>query len=133
MEYVMMKMKSIRSRGLVKLPLLWLVLCLAGAGWLLSMGASPNPGHARKLHTKAIEDVRVGDYVLAKDPQDAGSPALHRVVALPRNWTEHIVRVQLEGGGELQATREHPFWVAGKGWLPAKALHPNDLLIDDKG
>jgi len=83
--------------------------------------------------TKAIEDIKVGDYVLAKDPDDVGPPTPHRVVALPRNWTEHVVHVKVESGGELQATKNHPFWVAGRGWTDASDLHTGDQLISDSG
>jgi hypothetical protein len=55
------------------------------------------------------------------------------VVALPRNWTEHVVHVEIDGGGELKATRNHPFWVEGRGWTAAKNLRANDRLTDDRG
>src|SRR5207302_822245 len=87
--------------------------------------------HARR--TKAIENVRVGDWVLAKDPTQAGPPTPHKVVALPRNWAEHVVHVHVDGEGQLEATRSHPFWVLGKGWVNADDLRSGDPLVDERG
>lgn len=121
--------------GFSSVAMIWF-LCFTSAGlWLLLGGhAKPQPPtpHARHLITKNIEDIRVGDYVLAKDPNDAGPPTAHRVTALPRNWTQHIVHVQVEGGGEVQATRNHPFWVGGRGWIEARELHVGDRLRDEQ-
>lgn len=119
-------------RGCSRLAVLWLVGCLSAGGYLLARPAAhiaPEPVTV----TKAIEDVKVGDWVLAKDPSASGPPTAHRVIALPRNWTEHVVHVHADGGGELRATREHPFWVAGKGWTSAKDLRAGDCLLDTTG
>jgi hypothetical protein len=126
-----------------RLPLVWLICCLAGGGWLMLGGLKPAveshyaPAVALTADdkptyiTKNIEDIQVGDWVLAKDPDDAGPPTPHRVIGLPRNWTEHVVHIQVKGQGDLQATRTHPFWVAGRGWLQAKDLRVGDRLQDD--
>ena len=128
-----------RRRGVARLALVWLLGCLAAGGGLLAAGANhaaapaAAAGSSARPHTKAIEDVRVGDWVLAKDPGQAGPPTPHRVVALPRNWTEHVAHVRLEGGGELLATRSHPFWAEGRGWVDAADLRAGDRLVDDAG
>lgn len=119
--------------GFTWVSLIWLFACLSGAAWLVSMGVTPAQDRAPTLRTKAIEDIEVGDYVLAKDPNESGPPTAHKVVALPRNWTEHVVHVQVQGGGELQATREHPFWVVDRGWVPAKDLKAGDQLQREVG
>ena len=130
---------SSRRRGVARLALVWLLGCLAAGGGLLAAGANhaaapaAAAGSSARPHTKAIEDVRVGDWVLAKDPGQAGPPTPHRVVALPRNWTEHVAHVRLEGGGELLATRSHPFWAEGRGWVDAADLRAGDRLVDDAG
>src|SRR5450432_3228229 len=117
---------KMRRRGLGTVGLLWLVCCLTGAGLLWEKALSLEAPHSVQQHVKRIEDVKVGDYVLAKDPADSGPPTPHRVVALPRNWTEHVVHMRVQGGGELQATRMHPFWVDGNGWTNAKDLKFGD-------
>lgn len=121
-----------RFRGFARLPLIWLIGCMTAGGALLAKGMTGSPP-PRTFSTKAIQDVKVGDYVLAKDPNEAGPPTPHRVTALPRNWTEHVVHIEIAGGGEVQATREHPMWVEGKGWTPAKDLKPGDRLRDNAG
>lgn len=37
------------------------------------------------------------------------------------------------GGQVIRTTLEHPFYVQGKGWLPAAKLVPGDLLSSDDG
>ncbi|WP_093293075.1 polymorphic toxin-type HINT domain-containing protein [Thermoactinomyces sp. DSM 45892] len=37
------------------------------------------------------------------------------------------------GGEVIQTTDEHPFWVIGEGWVPAKDLRKGDLFETDKG
>jgi hypothetical protein len=125
-----------RFRGVARFALVWLIGCLTVGGGLLASGFSSSSvsEQARPaLNTKAIQDIRVGDWVLAKDPNESGAPTPHQVIALPRNWTEHIAHVQVEGGSELQATRAHPFWVRGKGWMQAKDLRTGDALEDSSG
>lgn len=126
--------KTIKSRDLLfRLPLVWLISCVAVGGWLISMGASPKAVPSHKLTTKAIEDVKVGDFVLAKDPSNLGPPKRCKVLELPRSWSEHVVHIQLNGGGELQATREHPFWIPQRGWVRAREIQSGDQLQDEFG
>jgi hypothetical protein len=132
----------VQNEGFSTIGFMLMIVILALAGLCCMEGSSLEaPAVARRSsqvstassQTKKIEDIKVGDWVLAKDPGDLGPPTPHRVVALPRNWTEHIVHVRVQGGGELQATRMHPFWVEGRGWTEAKTLRRGDGLRDDKG
>jgi hypothetical protein len=80
--------------------------------------------------TKPIEDVRVGDAVLATDP------ARHRTAAKPvtatigSSGTKRLVDVGIDEDGDadtapviISATLEHPFWVPSRrAWVPAGAL-----------
>ena len=43
-----------------------------------------------------------------------------------------IISLQVEGQ-EIKTTREHPFWVHGKGWTCAGALQPGDKLSSHDG
>jgi hypothetical protein len=111
-----------------------------------------------KVHTasglKNIEDVRVGEKVLSRDPrtrEQAYKPVLRTVVTHPTRLyhvtyraREHASRSQGSGassadgseGGEedgesstLVATGEHPFFVAGTdGFVPVERLNAGDLL-----
>jgi hypothetical protein len=61
---------------------------------------------------KPIEDVRVGDEVLATDPE-SGVTLARPVVALIRHHGQHtLVRLTFDDGTVLAATDAHPFWNA---------------------
>ena len=134
-----------RRRGYAKTALVWLLAWGAARGFFLykpapkpappaSAGLRPvsaEQAGPTRLRTKNIEDIQVGDYVLAKDPEQPRPPTPHKVVGLPRNWTEYLVHLVVAGGGELQATRSQPFWVEGRGWTEAKEIHVGDKLRDD--
>jgi hypothetical protein len=123
----------LRSRGFAWLPMCLIIAAFTAGGLLLASAVTSPTTKVpeRKYVTKNIEDVKVGDWVLAKDPGQAGPPTPHQVMALPRNYTLHIVHVQVEGGGEVQATRNHPFYVDRKGWTEARDLRVGDRLRDE--
>ena len=37
------------------------------------------------------------------------------------------------GGRVIQTTAEHPFYVVGRGWVPAGHLQPGDWLVSHEG
>jgi hypothetical protein len=80
--------------------------------------------------TVPIEDVRVGDAVVATEPA-VGRTALRPVTALRgSSGTKVIVDIAVDDDGDrrtppraVSATAGHPFWVPQLGrWVPAKAL-----------
>jgi hypothetical protein len=75
---------------------------------------------------KAIADVRVGDYVLAEDPE-TGERGPRRVTHL---WEHEDTVVDLEIDGDLVTTTEdHPFWNAtDSGWQQAQDLDAGELV-----
>ncbi|WP_179166742.1 Hint domain-containing protein [Streptomyces sp. CB03238] len=87
--------------------------------------------------TRPIEQIRVGDAVLATDPQtDVTEP--HRVDATihtpdDRDFTDITLAAQ-HGGGTVTATDHHPFWSQTKRkWVDAGDLTPNDALRQPDG
>jgi len=126
------KLRNLQFRGFQFVPLALVLACFAAGGLLLASAVVSPRAFQRQHVTKHIEDVKVGDWVLAKDPTESGPPRPHQVVALPRNWTEHVVHVQVEGGGAVQATRGHPFYIEGRGWTDASELKAGDRLRDDQ-
>ncbi len=77
---------------------------------------------------KNIEDIEVGDRVLAKSEFDAnGELAYKEVTALYRNQRDDIIKLHV-GEQVIETTDNHPFWVEGKGWVFADELQVGDKL-----
>jgi RHS repeat-associated protein len=92
------------------------------------------------VHTVAgltpIEDIREGDFVAARDEQTE-ELSWRPVVRLFRNADKETVRVSYVNGQweeeTLGASPEHPFRVAGRGWVGAGELKPGDRLVRRDG
>ncbi|MGD0900642.1 MAG: polymorphic toxin-type HINT domain-containing protein [Thermoguttaceae bacterium] len=70
----------------------------------------------------AIERIRVGDRVLAQDPdtgQLAYKPVLHTTV----REDAPLVRLDLLDD-TITSSSGHPFWIAGQGWVKARDIGP---------
>ncbi|MEV5942303.1 ricin-type beta-trefoil lectin domain protein [Streptomyces sp. NPDC051994] len=80
---------------------------------------------------KAIRNVRVGDLVLATDPQSGRSTA-QPVTDTFRHGTQHLVDITL-GSGALSSTVGHRFYVEGRGWVLVSALRMGDRLRTPDG
>ncbi|MDQ0418976.1 hypothetical protein J2Z48_003200, partial [Croceifilum oryzae] len=80
---------------------------------------------------KPIEDIQVGDKVLSKD-EKTGKREYKKVTRLFKREVDKIYTVHV-GKEKIETTAEHPFWVKGKGWVPAKGLQEGDLLEDENG
>ncbi len=77
---------------------------------------------------KNIEDIEVGDKVLAKDENNPdGELACKEVKALYRNQRDEIIKLHV-GEQIIETTDNHPFWVEGKGWIFADELQVGDKL-----
>ncbi|PYI56314.1 polymorphic toxin-type HINT domain-containing protein [Paenibacillus flagellatus] len=77
---------------------------------------------------KNIEDIEVGDKVLAKDENNpSGELAYKEVTALYRNQRDDIIKLHV-GEQIIETTDNHPFWVEGKGWVFAGELQVGDKL-----
>ncbi|MGZ7442370.1 polymorphic toxin-type HINT domain-containing protein [Paenibacillus sp. TH7-28] len=77
---------------------------------------------------KNIEDIKVGDKVLAKDENNPdGELAYKEVAALYRNQRDDIIEIHV-GEQIIETTDNHPFWVEGRGWVLADELQVGDKL-----
>jgi hypothetical protein len=83
--------------------------------------------------TEDIEDVEVGDWVWAVDPE-SGEAGPRQVTALiPGFGTKVLVDIEV-GGSTVTATGGHPIWVTTRGeWVDAEDLRPGDVLLDETG
>ncbi|MFE5995279.1 polymorphic toxin-type HINT domain-containing protein [Streptomyces sp. NPDC056454] len=87
--------------------------------------------------TKTIEDVKVGDEVLATDPE-TGETGPRQVTNLIRTEDDkhfNTLSIATEDGiEELTATHEHPFWSPSEhDWVAARDLAPGMTLLTDAG
>ena len=71
------------------------------------------------------------DRVLAYD-EETGEQAYKPVVHLFRNETKEWYHVFIDGE-EIECTGEHPFYVEGKGFIPAKELKSGDKCLLSTG
>ncbi|WP_145331876.1 polymorphic toxin-type HINT domain-containing protein [Paenibacillus xylanexedens] len=77
---------------------------------------------------KNIEDIEVGDKLLAKDENNPdGELAYKEVTALYRNQRDDIIKLHV-GEQIIETTYNHPFWVEGKEWVFADELQAGDKL-----
>ncbi|GGM45872.1 hypothetical protein GCM10012275_16090 [Longimycelium tulufanense] len=90
---------------------------------------------------KAIQDVRVGDMVLATDPTTGRTEAKPVTNLITGEGDKTIVEVVVDVDGDkgdatakIEATDQHPFWVDDQGrWVDAKDLRPGNLLRTSAG
>ncbi|MDG4822020.1 DNRLRE domain-containing protein [Asanoa sp. WMMD1127] len=82
---------------------------------------------------KAIEEVRVGDEVLATDPELGVSAARPVDALITGTGEKRLVEITVDTG-RLVATDGHPFWVDDQGrFVAAKDLRPGDLVATPDG
>jgi hypothetical protein len=81
-----------------------------------------------------IEEIRVGDKVLAQDPE-TGETGYFEVVDLTHHPTDDILRITIDDDGHdalapevMEITPGHPVYVEGKGWVDAEKLVVGDRL-----
>lgn len=80
---------------------------------------------------KNIEDIEVGDRVWSRH-EETGELALKRVVTTQQRETDHLLHLGL-GEERLSTTVEHPFWLAGRGWVKAGELRLGDRVLRSDG
>jgi hypothetical protein len=81
---------------------------------------------------KNIEDIRVGDWVIADDPTTPGEIEAKQVLETFVRQTDALVDLYVDGE-VVSTTGEHPFWVADKGRVEAKDLTVGSLLQTEDG
>ncbi|MEU1406345.1 polymorphic toxin-type HINT domain-containing protein [Streptomyces sp. NPDC005728] len=89
-------------------------------------------------HTKKIEDVKVGDTVLATDPHTGKTRKRQVTKKIVTDMDRQFSRISLKVGkgkeSYVVATSEHPFWVASKKrWTAAGDLRPGMELLSSDG
>ncbi|MFJ6459760.1 polymorphic toxin-type HINT domain-containing protein [Streptomyces sp. NPDC091387] len=99
---------------------------LAGTGVLMADGT-----------TKDIDKIKIGDKVLATDPETGETKAervTRTIVTENDKWFNELVVSTPDGDKKLTATYEHPFWSpSAKGWVPAGELTEGMTLLTAGG
>ncbi|GAA3872426.1 hypothetical protein GCM10023084_26740 [Streptomyces lacrimifluminis] len=87
--------------------------------------------------TKDIEDVEVGDKVVATDPETGKTgprKVTHLIVTDGDKYFNDLYIATKDGVEHLTATHEHPFWSPSeRKWMQAGALTPGMTLLTDDG
>ena len=76
---------------------------------------------------RPIESIRTGDQVLSRDVI-TGSLDFRPVLAVHHNPPDTTLRVALDNGDAVVASRFHRFWLVGRGWAMARDLKSGDVL-----
>ncbi|MFA0783802.1 MAG: hypothetical protein YYHSYBAR_002193 [Candidatus Fervidibacter sacchari] len=101
--------------------------------WVLPAGANPKETPPSKAIAKPIEQVRTGDWVLTKE-EETGKVGWAPVLRVHKRWVAEGELVVVKAGGEkLKVTKEHPFYVVGRGWEEAGELKSGEKLIGAEG
>jgi Pretoxin HINT domain len=82
--------------------------------------------------SKPIEQFREGDLILSRDQDDPTAPVTVRRVVDTFTRIAPILNLHV-GGRIIETTREHPFYVDGKGWRTAHELRIGDVLLSHDG
>ncbi|WP_313732045.1 polymorphic toxin-type HINT domain-containing protein [Cohnella nanjingensis] len=80
---------------------------------------------------KPIEEIEVGDKVLAKD-DETGEMAYKEVEWLFQREVDETYNISV-GGEVITTTNEHPFWIVGRGWVKSKDLEVGYVLTTSDG
>jgi serpin B len=76
---------------------------------------------------KPIELLRAGDFVLARDEHNLEGDLEPKLVEETRRGEANILELHV-GGRIIRTTELHPFFVHGRGWIPAGKLDSKDRL-----
>lgn len=79
--------------------------------------------------TKPIADVRVGDMVMATDPETGEHGPRQVTDTIIGDGIKELVDIEIDGD-VITATDRHPFWVDDDGrWVDAEGLERGDVLL----
>jgi Pretoxin HINT domain/Bacterial toxin 50 len=76
---------------------------------------------------KAIEDIKIGDWVLSDDPNTPGDIEYKQVLQTFNHDTTNLVDIFINGE-KITTTDSHPFWVEDVGWVAARDLNAGSHL-----
>lgn len=86
---------------------------------------------ATNVGNVTIEKIKEGDLVWSKNIK-TGEVGYKQVVQTFVNSVDTLIKINI-GGKEISTTKEHPFWVDGKGWTEAENLEKGDFVLTKEG
>src|SRR5262249_10282723 len=75
---------------------------------------------------RPIETLQAGDHILTQDTR-TGDLTFRCIFGVVHRPPSETLRIDL-GGEAVVTTSEHLFWLAGRGWVPARDLRAGDVL-----
>jgi hypothetical protein len=113
-----------------------LALCAMLAGLILLIPLKLETRPTKQTLTKNIEDVQVGDVVLAWD-ESTDELVPRNVLRTFYNTSDHVrlITIQMPDGNQqtIETTDGHPFYVVGHGWTAAGDLQAGHWLTTSDG
>lgn len=98
----------------------------------------PTPPPVAATTTKPIQSIQVGDKVPCRDVK-TGKTVFRKVSEVFQRHSDHLIAIELadQKTGKiverLEATRQHPFFVEGKGFVPAGGLAVGNAIVTRAG
>jgi hypothetical protein len=88
--------------------------------------------------SKAIEEINIGDWVVARDDANPSAPLqMKQVTQVFIKTSDHLRVLEVEGDdGNIEVIRTtdvHPFYVDGRGWVNAGELQAGDRVQETDG
>ncbi len=135
-----MNSSSTRTQQIIRHSLtLAMTACFIAAGWLLlkplvrPASAEASTSASAPWTTKAIEDIQVGDLVLARDEQGTalGWKPVKEVYRRTSYHLRHLTFRDAAGREQtFETTDEHPFWsVTAQAFVNARELETGDQVV----
>ncbi len=85
-----------------------------------------------EVHTenglKPISEIKVGDKVLSLDERTEITSYQPVMAIIQGEQRYQLISITLDSGQSLETTKEHPFYIKGKGWNPANSLKVGQAL-----
>ena len=82
--------------------------------------------------SQPIESFQKWDLLLSRHEDDPEGPVIaKRILKVIQSYAP-LLDLHV-GGRVIRTTAEHPFWVAGRGWVPAQQIVPSDRLLGTDG
>ena len=77
---------------------------------------------------KPIEELKVGDEVLARNEHNVEGGIQPKRIEETFDGETHLLELRLQGQ-QIRTTKDHRFFVKDRGWTPAEDLKVGDLLV----